>query len=81
MLRITAGNRRPCPGPSRRDALRVGGAGMLGLALPDLLRAESGRGRAKSLIVFALEGGPAHQDLWDMKPDAPESRARRVPAD
>jgi hypothetical protein len=39
------------------------------------LRAEgfSKPGKAKSLIVFALEGGPAHQDLWDMKPDAPEN--------
>ncbi len=27
--------------------------------------------QAKSLILFFLEGGPAHQDLWDMKPDAP----------
>jgi hypothetical protein len=74
MLRITAGNRRLCDGLSRRDLLRVGGAGLLGLGLPDLLRAASatGRTRAKSLIVMFLEGGPAHQDLWDMKPDAPE---------
>ncbi len=72
MLRITAGKRRLCDGLSRRDVLRVGGAGWLGLGLPDLLRAESGRGPAKSLIMFVLEGGPAHQDLWDMKPDAPE---------
>jgi Protein of unknown function (DUF1501) len=72
MFRITAGKRRLCDGLSRRDVLRVGGAGLLGLSLPDLLRAESGRGKAKSLIVFALEGGPAGQDLWDMKPNAPE---------
>ena len=72
MFRITAENRRLCDGLSRRDILRVGGAGLLGLSLPDVLRAESGKGRAKSLIVFALEGGPAGQDLWDMKPDAPE---------
>jgi len=69
MLRITAGKR----GPSRRDVLRIGGAGLLGLGLPDLLRGESGRGKARSLILFVLEGGPAHQDLWDMKPDAPEN--------
>src|SRR5687767_7377818 len=74
MLRITAGDRRLCDGLSRRDVLRVGGAGLLGLSLPDLLRAAStaGRTRARSLIVMFLEGGPAHQDLWDMKPDAPE---------
>jgi hypothetical protein len=74
MLRITAGNRRLCDGLSRRDALFVGGAGLLGLSLPGLLRAETAkpaRSKAKSLILFFLEGGPAHQDLWDMKPDAP----------
>ncbi len=27
--------------------------------------------RAKSCILFFMEGGPAHQDLWDMKPEAP----------
>jgi hypothetical protein len=74
MLRITAGNRRLCDGLSRRDLLKVGGTGMLGLNLPGLLAAAtapSGVPRPKSLIVMVLEGGPAHQDLWDMKPDAP----------
>jgi hypothetical protein len=74
MLRITAGNRRLCDGLNRRDVLSVGAAGLLGLGLPDLLRAATQPGpkpRAKSLILFFLEGGPAHQDLWDMKPDAP----------
>src|SRR5215210_1290699 len=71
MLRITGGERRLCDGLSRRDVLRVGEASWLGLSLPDLLRAEA-RGRARSVILFFLEGGPAHQDLWDMKPDAPE---------
>lgn len=46
---------------------------MLGLTLPDLLRAASTtRSKVRSCILFFLEGGPAHQDLWDMKPDAPE---------
>src|SRR5262249_28078498 len=72
MLRIAAGNRRLCDGLNRREVLRVGGAGLLGLSLPALLRAASDQGaKAKSLIIFFLEGGPAHQDLWDMKPDAP----------
>jgi hypothetical protein len=72
MLGISAGVRRLCDGTSRREFLRVGGAAAIGLGLPDLLRAAMGRARAKSLILFALEGGPAHQDLWDMKPEAPE---------
>jgi hypothetical protein len=65
----------------RRDLLRVGSLGAVGLALPDLLAARL-RGsdsagsspaapRARSCILFFLEGGPAHQDLWDMKPLAP----------
>jgi hypothetical protein len=73
MLRITAGKQRLCDRLSRREVLRVGGAGLLGLSLPGLLRAAVNRAaKAKSLIVMFLEGGPAHQDLWDMKPDAPE---------
>jgi hypothetical protein len=74
MLRITAGNRRLCDGVSRRDVLHVGAAGLLGVSLPGLLKAATdkpARPKAKSLILFFLEGGPAHQDLWDMKPDAP----------
>lgn len=81
MLRLTAVARRLCRGASRRDFLRVGGAGMIGLGLPDLLRVTAAaphhephgsmrRAKAKNLIVFALEGGPAHQDTWDMKPEA-----------
>src|SRR5690606_8135829 len=60
---------------TRRDLLQVGSLGTVGLALPDVLRsAESPRrttGKAKSCIIFFLEGGPAHQDMWDMKPEAP----------
>ncbi len=72
MLRISAPHRRPGPGPSRRDVLRVGSAAMLGIGLPDLLRASAPGAKARSLILLFLEGGPAGQDLWDMKPDAPE---------
>ena len=73
MIRITAGDRRLCDGASRREVLRVGAAGLFGLGLPDLLRAApAARAKAKSMILFFLEGGPSHIDLWDMKPDAPE---------
>ncbi len=68
MLRLSA-----AVGYSRRDFLRVGAAGFVGLSLPELLRAAIGKTRAKSLIVMALEGGPSGQDLWDMKPDAPDN--------
>jgi len=59
---------------SRRSWLKVGTGALLGLSLPELVRsADPRRARAKSLIVFFLEGGPSHIDLWDMKPEAPEN--------
>jgi len=65
-------------GFNRREILRLGGVGLGGLALPELLRLEqlamgrTPRTKAKSVIILFLSGGPAHQDMWDMKPDAPE---------
>src|SRR5579884_1572819 len=52
----------------RREVLRAGALGLFGLGLPDLLRP---RGKAKACILLFMWGGPAHQDTWDMKPDAP----------
>jgi hypothetical protein len=64
--------------PHRRQLLRVGGLTGMGLLLPDLLRARTGGstpqgafGRAKSVIVLYLHGGPAQQETWDPKPDGP----------
>ena len=66
-------------GMSRRDVLRVGGSGMLGLTLGGMfeLQAKSkdrkpggpGWGKAKSVILCYLQGGPSHIDLWDPKPE------------
>jgi hypothetical protein len=59
---------------NRRQFLRAGGLGLLGLSLPDLLRqearAEAPR-RPKSIIYVILSGGPSHVDTWDLKPEAP----------
>ncbi len=58
----------------RRWMLRAGALAGAGLTLPKLLRAEAASSlphKARSCILFFLEGGPAHQDLWDMKPEAP----------
>jgi hypothetical protein len=70
---------RACEGPSRRELLSVGGLGSVGLLLPDLLRADTlperrggYYGKAKSCIVCFMFGAPAHQDIWDLKPDAPQ---------
>src|SRR5205823_157278 len=68
-----------CAGPpiSRREMLQIGGASLLGLGLPSLLRAQSDAGKANNeasadrLLVIFLNGGPSHLDMWDMKPSAP----------
>ena len=63
---------------SRRDLLRVGGLGLMGITLPRLLagqaRAEQAgvSSRADSCVLIFLNGGPSHLDMWDMKPTAPE---------
>ncbi|MDW7996012.1 MAG: DUF1501 domain-containing protein, partial [Gemmatales bacterium] len=65
----------------RREAmLRLGQLGLGALTLPQLLRGtakasfEPGgrRGKARSCILIYLWGGPPHQDMFDMKPDAPQ---------
>ncbi len=66
-----------CDGVSRRNFLRIGALGMGGLALPKLLQAQEGSGaRAgssghKAVIMIFLPGGPSHQDMFDLKMDAP----------
>ncbi len=63
---------------TRRDLLRVGGAGMLGLSLGQLFELQAnaketakitstGGGKAKNIIMIYLQGGPSHLDLWDPK--------------
>jgi hypothetical protein len=63
-----------CDGITRRQALHIGGTGLLGgLTLPSLLAAATGRAaKAKACIFLMLEGGPSHIDMWDLKPDAPK---------
>src|SRR5438128_885305 len=60
----------------RRDAMiRLGQMGLGRPTLPGLLRADqpsSAKRQAKSCIFIFLWGGPPQQDLWDMKPDAPQ---------
>lgn len=74
MLTILGPKQRFCDGVSRRNFLKIGALGLGGLALPDLLRAEaqSGVGRShKAVIMIFLPGGPSHQDMFDLKMDAP----------
>jgi hypothetical protein len=64
---------------ARRDFLKFGLLGSMGLTLPNLLRlearaAEAGTriDRAKSVIILWMRGGPSQHDMWDPKPAAPE---------
>jgi len=79
MLNIPFGRTRFCDGVSRRNFLKVGtfSFGAASLSLADIYRAEAAqndalpRTRHKAVINIFLGGGPPHQDLWDLKPDAP----------
>jgi Protein of unknown function (DUF1501) len=78
---------RPHPRPNqapaahrfgRRSFLKIGGLGIAGLCLPQLLKAEQAASSCsshKSVILIYLVGGPPHQDMFDLKPDAPREIA------
>src|SRR6266404_5587237 len=86
MLSIPGKSGSTCDGFSRREFLRVGGAGMLGVSLADILQLQAlaadtpdsakqkaGWGKAKSVLFLFLQGGQSHIDIWDPKPDAPSN--------
>ncbi|MBI3869336.1 MAG: DUF1501 domain-containing protein [Verrucomicrobia bacterium] len=68
---------------TRRDLLRIGGSSILGLSLGSMLQLSAkantagitggpGWGKAKSIIMVYLQGGPSHLDLWDPKENVPD---------
>ena len=77
MLTLFGPTTRMCDGVDRRSFLRMGalGVGASAFTLADLFRAEaraeSGSSSHKAVINIFLGGGPAHQDTFDLKPDAP----------
>lgn len=94
MLELLGNSTPMCDQMSRRAMLRVGALAPLGLSLPAMLagqaRAAPQRtnsfGSAKRCLLMFMWGGPAHQDLWDLKPEAPANvrgefspRATNVP--
>ena len=69
-------------GLTRRDILRVGASGMLGMSLGGMLEMQAsqeakiggpGWAKAKSIIMIYLQGGPSHLDLWDPKENVPDN--------
>src|SRR5258706_13750230 len=103
MLSIPGKSGATCDGQGgvdikRREFMRVGGAGLLGMSLSQVLALQAkagekakadektqgaepaksrdqkpGFGKAKSVILLFLQGGPSHIDIWDPKPDAPSN--------
>src|SRR5689334_20275414 len=82
MLRILGSARKLCGGMTRRDLLRIGGLGLAGMTLPQMLdwqaaSANDGAlkpqsfGRAKSIILIHLYGSPSQIEWVDPKPNAP----------
>lgn len=74
MFTLANGSGRDCDGVNRRRFLQVGSLGVLGLALPDLLRARASAastGPDVSCILLWLQGGISHIDSFDPKPEAP----------
>ncbi|HEY2909460.1 MAG TPA: DUF1501 domain-containing protein [Gemmataceae bacterium] len=81
MLNIPFGRTRFCDGVSRRNFLRIGtfAFGATSLSLADIYRAEAAQGnqgslanRHKAVINIFLGGGPPHQDMWEIKTEAPK---------
>jgi hypothetical protein len=73
------GQKNPfCDGVSRRSFLKIGGLGVGAgaLTLADLFRLEARAGNTpsqhKAVINIFLGGGPPHQDMWDIKTEAPK---------
>jgi hypothetical protein len=66
-----------CDGHTRRHFLKIGGLALGGLALPQILQAEQastpagGKLGHKAIIMIYLSGGPSHQDMYDLKMNAP----------
>lgn len=90
MLTILGRASRYCDGIARRGFLRIGGFTMgsaASVGLASLMRAEAGsvnpNARAgKAIINIFLGGGPPHQDMWEIKTEAPrEIRGEFAPID
>ena len=82
MLRVLGSARKLCDGMTRRDLLRIGGLGLAGMSLADLVDWQSASavdvasrprsfGRAKSIILIHLYGSPSQLEFVDPKPNAP----------
>ena len=77
MITMLGSPRRCCDGLTRRETLQAGSLSLLGGLLGSQAFAAPGpvagrAGKAKSVIVLYLLGGAPTQDMWDLKPLAPD---------
>ena len=78
MITMLGSERRLCDGLTRRETLKAGALSLLGGAfnLPSLMALEERKSdlprKAKSVILLYLIGGAPTQDMYDLKPEAPE---------
>ncbi len=87
MLSIPGRPGATCDGFTRRELLRAGGVGLMGLSLGGFFQLQAaaqegagrparkgaGWGKAKHVVFVFLQGGPSHIDIWDPKPQAPDN--------
>jgi len=85
MIKLLGSPRRCCDGITRRETLQAGSlplfgglVGVAGSASAANSSAESRQGRAKSVIVLYLLGGAPTQDMWDLKPHAPDGNRGEI---
>jgi hypothetical protein len=73
VIRILGAAKTTCDGMTRREVLRVGGLSLFGAlhAPPADARGAPLAGKARSVILIDLFGGPSHLDMFDPKPAAP----------
>lgn len=74
MLTIYGDKQRFCDGISRRNFMKIGTMAFGGLTLADMLASEAqaaSHSPGKGVIVVYLPGGPPHQELFDVKTEAP----------
>ncbi|MBS0207456.1 MAG: DUF1501 domain-containing protein [Planctomycetes bacterium] len=82
MFTVLGSRRTVCGNLTRREMLRVGGLGLAGLGLADMLRLQEAAasegaarprsfGQAKNVILIHLYGAPSQLETFDPKPDAP----------
>jgi hypothetical protein len=76
MINVPTGYTTNCEGVTRREFIRIGALGFMGMSLPALLRQQSASAETAkkdvNCILLWMNGGPSHIDTFDPKPNAPQ---------